>query len=91
MENEVKEIMKKLERKSVKIIISGIVESKFYMNKLNYVIEDGILLIQDSDFSYIDIDIENIEKLYLEFTNDGYVLLVFEIEKKLHIELQAWN
>jgi len=29
--------------------------------------------------------------LYLEFTNDGYVLLVFEIEKKLHIELQAWN
>jgi len=83
--------MKKLERKSVKIIISGIVESKFYMNKLNYVIEDGILLIQDSDFSYIDIDIENIEKLYLEFTNDGYVLLVFEIEKKLHIELQAWN
>ena len=91
MENELKKIMKKLEGKSVKVIMSGIIESKFYINRLKYIIEDGILLIEDCNVSYLDIDIDNIEKLYLEFTNDGYILLVFEIKKEFHIELQVWN
>ena len=80
--------IKKFENKNVKITISGIIESKFYIKKLKYEIKDGILVIED-DEAYLDIDIDDIENLYLEFTLDGYALLVFKVGKDLQIEIQT--
>ena len=79
--------IKKFENKNVKITISGIIESKFYINKLRYEIKDEILVIED-DESYLDIDIDDIENIYLEFTFDGYALLALMIGKSLQIEIQ---
>lgn len=88
-ENKVENAIKKFEGKSVKITISGIIESKFFMNNLEYEIEEGILVIEDGDNSYLDVDIDDIENLYLEFTYNGYALLVLKVGRDLQIEIQV--
>lgn len=73
-ENKVEKAIKKFEGKSVKITISGVIESKFFMKNLKYNIEEGILEMEEGDNVYLNIDIDDIENLYLEFTANGYAL-----------------
>ena len=66
-ENKVAKAMKKFVGKGVKITISGIIESKFYMKNLKYEIEEGILVIEDGDDAYLDVDIDDVgDKEFLE-------------------------
>lgn len=88
-ESKIKMAMKKIEGKSVKVTISGIIESKFYMKNLKYVIEEGILAIDDGDNAYLDVDIDDIENLYYEFTSSNYILLVMKVSRDLQIEIQT--
>ena len=88
-ENKVRKGIEKFEGKSVKITISGIIESKFNMKKVKYEIEEGILVIEDGEDSYLDVDIDDIESVYSEFTASGYALLVFKVGRDLQIELQT--
>jgi len=88
-ENKVRKGIEKFEGKSVKITISGIIESKFNMKKVKYEIEEGILVIEDGEDSYLDVDIDDIESVYSEFTASGYALLVLKVGRDLQIELQT--
>ena len=88
-ENKVKRGIEKFEGKNVKVTISGIIESKFYMKLAEYKIENGILVIEDGDESYLDIDLDEIENLYSEFTSSGYALLVLKVGEDMQIELQT--
>ena len=88
-EKKVENAIKKFEGKSVKVTISGIIESKFYMDNLEYEIEEGILVIEDGDNAYLDIDIDDIENLYLEYILNGYALLVFKVGRDMQIEIQV--
>lgn len=88
-ENKVKKGIEKFVGKSVKVTISGIIESKFYMKNIKYEIEEGILVIEDEDHSYLDIDIDDVESVYSEFTASGYALLVLKVGRDLQIELQT--
>lgn len=86
-ENKVRRGIEKFEGKSVKVTISGIIESKFYMNKVKYEIEEGVLVIEDREDCYLDVDIDDIESVYSEFTATGYALLVLKVGRDLQIEL----
>lgn len=88
-ENKLRRSIEKFVGKSVKVTISGIIESKFYMKCVEYEIEDGILVIEDGDDSYLDIDLDEIENLYSEFTSTGYALLVLKVGEDMQIELQT--
>ena len=88
-EKKVENAIKKFEGKSIKVTISGIIESKFYMKNVEYEIEEGILVIEDRDEAYLDVDISDIESLYSEFTVSGYALLILKIGRDLQIELQT--
>ena len=88
-ENKLRRSIEKLVGKSVKVTISGIIESKFYMKLAEYKIENGILVIEDGDESYLDIDLDEIENLYSEFTSSGYALLVLKVGEDMQIELQT--
>lgn len=87
-ENKIKRAVEKFEGKSVKVTISGIIESKFYMKKVKYEIEEGILVVED-DETYLDVDIDDVESVYSEFTTSGYALLVLKVGRDLQIELQT--
>ena len=87
--NKVKKGIEKFVGKSVKVTISGVIESKFYMKNVKYEIEEGILVIEDGDDSYLDVDIDDVESIYSEFTVSGYALLVLKIGRDLQIELQT--
>ena len=89
MEEKVLKAMKKFEGREVKVTQSGIVESKFYIKNFKYVMEDGILAIEDGDNAYIDIDIDDIEKLYFESTPNGYAILVLNLGRDIDLELQT--
>lgn len=88
-ENKVERIMKKFENKSVKITISGVIESKFHMSTLSYNMEEGILVIEDGDASYLDVDIDDVENIYSEFASSGYALLVLRVGRDLQVEIQT--
>ena len=88
-ENKIEKAMKKFVGKSVKITISGIIESEFYMKNLKYEIEEGILVIEDGDDAYLDVDIDDVENMYSEFTSSGYALLVLRVGRDLQIEIQT--
>ena len=88
-EKKVENAIKKFEGKSVKVTISGIIESKFYMKNVNYEIEEGILVIEDGEEAYLDVDISDIESIYSEFTVSGYALLILKVGRDLQIELQT--
>lgn len=88
-ENKVAKAMKKFIGKGVKITISGVIESKFYMKNLKYEIEEGILVIEDGDDAYLDVDIDDVENMYSEFTSSGYALLVLKVGRDLQIEIQT--
>ena len=88
-ENKVENAIKKFEGKSVKVTISGIIESKFCMKKVKYEIEEGILVLEDGNDSYLDVDIDDVESIYSEFTANGYALLVLKVGRDLQIELQT--
>lgn len=88
-ENKVAKAMKKFIGKGVKITISGVIESKFYMKNLKYEIEEGILVIEDGDDAYLDVDIDDVENMYSEFTSSGYALLVLRVGRDLQIEIQT--
>ena len=87
-ENKIKRAIEKFEGKSVKVTISGIIESKFYMKKVKYEIEEGILVVED-DETYLDVYIDDVESVYSEFTTSGYALLVLKVGRDLQIELQT--
>ncbi len=87
-ENKIKRAIEKFEEKSVKVTISGIIESKFYMKKVKYEKEEGILVVEDDD-AYLDVDIDDVESVYSEFTDSGYALLVLKVGRDLQIELQT--
>ena len=57
-------VIKKFEGKSVKVTISGIIESKFYMKNIKCEIEEGIVVIEDGDEAYLDVDIADVESVY---------------------------
>ena len=88
-ENKVKRGIEKFVGKSVKVTISGVIESKFYMKTVKYEIEEGILVIEDGDDAYLDVDIDDVESIYSEFTVSGYALLVLRVGRDLQIELQT--
>lgn len=88
-ENKVKRGIEKFEGKNVKVTISGIIESKFYMKNVKYEIEEGVLVIEDGDEAYLDVDIDDVESIYSEFTASGYALLVLKVGSDLQIELQT--
>ena len=88
-ENKVKRGIEKFVGKSVKVTISGIIESKFYMKNVKYEIEEGVLVIEDGDEAYLDVDIDDVESIYSEFTASGYALLVLKVGRDLQIELQT--
>lgn len=88
-ENKLRKSIEKFEGKIAKVTISGIIESKFYMKSVKYEIEEGILVIEDGDDSYLDIDIDEVENLYSEFTSSGYALLVLKVGEDMQIELQT--
>lgn len=88
-ENKVKRAIEKFVGKSVKVTISGIIESKFYMKNVKYEIEEGILVVEDGDDAYLDVDIDDVENLYSEFTTSGYALLVLRVGRDLQIEIQT--
>jgi len=88
-ENKIKIAMDKFVGKSVKVTITGIIGSEFCMKKINYEIEEGILVIEDGDTAYLDVDIDDIENLYSEFTSGGYALLAFKVGRDLQIEIQT--
>ena len=89
MEEKVLKAMKKFEGREVKVTQSGIVESKFYIKNFKHVMEDGILAIEDGDNAYIDIYIDDIEKLYFESTPNGYAILVLNLGRDIDLELQT--
>ena len=93
MENEfekkVAKAMRKFAGKSVKVTISGVIESGFYMKNLKYEIEEGILVIEDGDNAYLDIDIDDIENMYSEFTSNGYALMTLRVSRDLQVEIQT--
>ena len=88
-ENKVRRGIEKFVGKSVKVTISGIIETKFYMKNIRYEIEEGILVIEDDKDSYLDVDIDDIESVYSEFATNGYAFLVFKVGRDLQIELQT--
>ena len=59
------------------------------MKNVKYEIEEGILVIEDREDSYLDIDIDDIESVYSEFTANGYALLILKVGRDLQIELQT--
>lgn len=88
MKNKIQRAMKKFEGKNVRVTISGIIESKYYINNLKYSIEETILNIEDGENAYLNIDIDDIEALYLESVPNGYAILVLEIGENIQIEIQ---
>ena len=88
-ENKVRKGIEKFEGKSVKITISGVIESKFCMKKLKYEIEESTLIIEDENENYFVIDIDDIESVYSEFTANGYALLILKVRRDLQIEIQT--
>jgi len=86
MENKIERAMKKFEGKTVKVTLSGIIESKFYIKNLKYSIEEEILQIENSDDVYLDIDLEDIESVYVESAPNQFVLLVLNLESDLQIK-----
>ena len=81
--------MKKLENRRVRVTQYGIIESRFDIENLNYTLEDGILAVEDDNENYIDIDLDDIEKLYFESTENGYAQLVLVMGKDLEVEMQT--
>ena len=88
-ESKILKAMKKLENRRVRVTQSGIIESRFDIEKLNYTLEDGILAVEDDNENYIDIDLDDIEKLYFESTKNGYAQLVLVIGRDLEVEMQT--
>lgn len=88
-EKKVENVIKKFEGKSVKVTISGIIESKFYMKNIKCEIEEGIVVIEDGDEAYLDVDIADVESVYSEFTVSGYALVILKVGRNLQIELQT--
>lgn len=88
-ENKIRIGIEKFLGKSVKVTISGIMESKFFMRKVQYKIEEGILLIEDEDNSYLEVDLDDVESVYYEYTVTGYALLILKVGRVVQIELQT--
>ena len=88
MENKIEKAMKKFEGKNVKITMSGLLESKFYIKNLKYCIKDEILQIENEDDTYLDIDLDDVDNVYLEFVSNVFVLLVLNLECGLQIKIQ---
>ena len=88
-ENKIRRGIEKFLGKSVKVTISGIMESKFFMRKVQYKIEEGILLIEDEDNSYLEVDLDDVESVYSEYTVTGYALLILKVGRVVQIELQT--
>ena len=88
-ESKILKAMKRLENRRVRVTQSGIIESRFDIENLNYTLEDGILEVEDDNENYIDIDLDDIEKLYFESTKNGYAQLVLVIGKDLEVEMQT--
>jgi len=88
MENKIEKAMKKFEGKTVKVTMSGLIESKFYIKNLKYCIKDEILQIENDDDTYLDIDLDDVDNVYLEFISNEFVLLVLNLECGLQIKIQ---
>ena len=88
MENKIQRAMKKFEGKNVRVTITGIIESKYYINNFKYEIEGTILNMQDGDNAYLNINIDDIEGLYLESVPNGYAVLVLDVGEDIQIEMQ---
>lgn len=87
MENKIEKIMKKFEGKNVKVTLSGLIESKFYIKDLKYSIEEEILQIENDKDAYLDIDLDDIHSVYRESGKKGFLLLVLNFESDLQIKL----
>lgn len=88
-ENNLLKVMKKFEGKNVKITLSGIIESKFNMKKLEYDFIEGILEIEDGDEAYLDIDVNDIKNMYIEYATSGYILLVLKVEGDMQVKIES--
>lgn len=88
-EEKLLKAMKKFKGKKVKVRLCGIVQSKFEIEGLNYTLKDEILAIRDGYENYIDIDIDDIEKLYFDSVENKYAILVLVLEERLEIEIQT--
>ena len=93
MENEFEEkilkAMKRFEGKEVRVTLSGIVESRINMENFSYQLKGGVLKIEDFNENYLNIELDDIEKLYLELSENGYGLLIIILEWGLEIEMRT--
>ena len=81
--------MKIFENRRVRITFSGIIESRFDVEEFNYVLEDGILVIEDNYENYLDIDLEDVERIYFESNENGYALLGILLDSGLEVSMQT--
>ena len=88
-ESKLLKALKKLEGKDATVTIQGFVSSCFKLKELQYILEDGILEVKDNGENYIYIDLDDIEKLYCESAENGYVLLELQLDSGLEIQIQT--
>lgn len=88
-QSKIEKAMKKFEGRKVKVTLSGIIESKFYIKNLEYCIEEGILQLEEGNDTYLDLDIDDIESLYFQYSLNGFALLVLDLVTDLQIKLQV--
>ena len=93
MENEFEEkilkAMKKFECREVRVTLSGLVETRINMENFSYKLKGGLLRVEDFNQNYLNIELDDIEKLYFESTENGYGLLIIILSWGLEIEMRT--
>lgn len=88
-ESKLLKAIKKLEGKDATVTIEGLISTSFQLERLEYILEDEILEVRDHRENYISIELDDIEKLYCESAENGYVLLELQLDLGLEIEIQT--
>ena len=85
-------VLKALEifmNKDVIIEQSGLVASQFIIKKLTYIVEDEIVQVRQNDEIYMQIDLNQVTRLYLETDQKNLAILILQIDKCLEIEIRV--
>lgn len=88
-ESKLLKAIKKLEGKDATVTVEGIISSSFQLERLEYILEDEILEVKDHRENYISIELDDIEKIYCESAENGYVLLELKLDSGIEIEIQT--
>lgn len=85
-------VLKALEifmNKDVIIEQSGLVASQFIIKKLTYIVEDEIVQVRQNDEIYMQIDLNQVTRLYLETDQKNLAILILQIDNCLEIEIRV--